>query len=358
MLRMKYISKEVYVADEPIVHVGREEVEFLKQRVHDTERRRIRLCAHRGIDDKLQEMFIVLSGETYLRPSKHLNKDESLHIIEGLADYVFFDEAGNITDVLSLGDYASGCRSYCRIPESANHALLVRSDVLVIHETTEGPFRRSDTVFASWAPDEGDKTAINKFICQLSVLEKEKLDMMRMKANSKEVCVADEPIVSVGRPELEFLKGRVRDSERKRIRLCAHKDIQDKLHEMFVVYLGETYVRPNKHLQKDESLHILEGAADFIFFDEVGNITDVIPLGDYASGRRFYCRVPESAYHTLIMRSDVLVIHEATPGPFRKSDTIFAPWAPEEGDTIAVNKFIEKLSGVAENFIPTGKELI
>ena len=47
---------------------------------------------------------------------------------------------------------------------------------------------------------------------------------------------------------------------------------------MFVVYSKDTFVQVNKHLGKDESLHILEGEATFIFFDDIGNIINVTEL--------------------------------------------------------------------------------
>jgi hypothetical protein len=37
-------------------------------------------------------------------------------------------------------------------------------------------------------------------------------------------------------------------------------------------------------------------------------------------------------FHTLIIRSDLLVVHEITNGPFVPSGTVFAAFAPEEGD--------------------------
>lgn len=168
--------------------------------------------------------------------------------------------------------------------------------------------------------------------------------MLRMEATNEEVYVADQRVVNIGRSDVEFLRERVHRNARKRIRLCAHKETEDKLHEMFVVYVKETYIRPNKHLGKDESLHILEGVADFVFFDDEGNVTDVVPLGHYSSGREFYCRIPESVYHTLLIRSDMIAIHESTPGPFKRADTIFAPWAPEEADVAAVRRFTERLA--------------
>ena len=172
---------------------------------------------------------------------------------------------------------------------------------------------------------------------------------MTLKAINPEVYVAEDTVVRIGAPLLKTLEDRVHDTERKRVRVCAHKDVSDKLHEMFVVYVKETYVRPNKHLGKDESLHIIRGAADFIFFDEDGNMTDVVFLGEYGSDREFYCRVPQNVWHTLIIRSDEIVIHEATPGPFRREDTLFADWGPLEGDTEAVGAFIDTLeSGIAD----------
>lgn len=165
---MKKINNEVFYADEQIVKVGFRDIRFLKGQVADTDRKRTRLCAHRDINDVLQEMFIVLAKETYIRPHKHLNKAESLHLIEGLADVIFFDENGTITDVIPIGEYLSGCRFYYRIDKPAYHTLVIHSDVLIFHETTQGPFLRTNTVFAPWAPDENDMVAARSFTEQLS----------------------------------------------------------------------------------------------------------------------------------------------------------------------------------------------
>lgn len=161
---------------------------------------------------------------------------------------------------------------------------------------------------------------------------------------TEEVYVVDAPIAHFGAKGIQFLKDHVYQTQRKRVRVCMHKNIQEKLHEMFVCYVKETYVRPNKHIKKDESLHIIHGSADFIFFDDKGVITDIVPLGDYASGRNFYCRIPESVYHTFVIKSDIIVIHESTPGPFRREDTEFASWAPEEANAKAVQQYMKQLA--------------
>jgi cupin fold WbuC family metalloprotein len=121
-----------------------------------------------------------------------------------------------------------------------------------------------------------------------------------------------------------------------------------------VVYTGMTYVRANLHMGKDESLHILEGEADFIFFDNHGNIIDVIELGDKHSGKNFFIRVPQGVFHTIIMKSDYLIIHEATPGPFDSSETLWASWSPLDSDLPAVVLYRNDLNRKLEDFFNCG----
>jgi cupin fold WbuC family metalloprotein len=167
---------------------------------------------------------------------------------------------------------------------------------------------------------------------------------MKYKEKSPEVLVADEEIVRVARPDIELLKSRAPKTMRRRTRFCAHQKGEDSIHEMLIVLLRGTYIRPHKHLAKVESFHIVEGAVDVVVFDEAGTIVDIVQMGDYASGRNFYYRISQPAYHTLVLRSDVLVIHETTNGPFHRDDSIFAPWSPAEEDEAAANAFMKKLS--------------
>jgi cupin fold WbuC family metalloprotein len=270
MTKTSMITPDVFVTEERYPSVGREDVDRLQAALPGSSRGRVRLCAHKDNADRMHEMFIAFDGQNYVRPSRHLGKDESLHMLEGAGDYFFFDAGGQVTDVVSLGTYDSEHQFYCRIPEGADHALLIRSDRIAIHETTPGPFRREDTVFTPWSPAETDADAARAFLETLRRHPRSRRAPLKMKQISEEVYVADEPIVSVGRQEMDFLKARVGETRRKRVRLCAHKDIENTLHEMFVVYMDMTYVRPNMHINKDESLHILEGEADFIFFDDHG----------------------------------------------------------------------------------------
>jgi cupin fold WbuC family metalloprotein len=161
-----------------------------------------------------------------------------------------------------------------------------------------------------------------------------------------EVLYTRDALTKVDRSEIDHFKQLSSANPRKRVRLCAHADPEDRLHEMLIVHERGAYVRPHKHPGKTESTHIIEGMVDVVVFDDHGHITDVLSVGDYASGRTFYYRMAVPAFHTLLIRSDVLVFHEITNGPFDRSNTVFAPWAPADHDTAAVEHYVEKLEGV------------
>jgi len=167
--------------------------------------------------------------------------------------------------------------------------------------------------------------------------------VLRAKTESAEVRYAADAVVLVDAADVARLKQEAAQNARKRIRLCAHHGIDDRLHEMLIVHTHDTYVRPHKHLGKSESFHVIEGDVDVIIFDDEGGVTDFIPMGAFASGRPFFYRIAEPRFHTLLIRSDVLVFHETTGGPFRRDDTVFAPWAPEDGDAAAVTRFLADL---------------
>jgi hypothetical protein len=79
-------------------------------------------------------------------------------------------------------------------------------------------------------------------------------------------------------------------------------------------------------------------------FDDDGGITDVIELGDRNSGRNFFYRLSESRFHMPLSRTDMLVIHEVTNGPFDRDRTIFAPFAPAEDQIDEARKYMSEIT--------------
>ncbi|GAB2861214.1 hypothetical protein GCM10027277_32350 [Pseudoduganella ginsengisoli] len=156
---------------------------------------------------------------------------------------------------------------------------------------------------------------------------------MQLIKQSNEVYVAPGPVAAIGAAEIALLKEAVDASPRGRVRINLHADGSAPLHEMFIAIKPGSYIRPHKHPAKSESFHLVHGAVDVVVFDDAGNVTQVVKLGqpDGGDGRRaFYYRMSEPLFHTLIIRSDVLIVHETTNGPFDRSATIFAGFAPEE----------------------------
>jgi cupin fold WbuC family metalloprotein len=160
---------------------------------------------------------------------------------------------------------------------------------------------------------------------------------------SEEVLYPKEALVTADQTDIKIFKQLSAHNLRKRIRLCTHIEQTDSLHEMLILHTKGTYVRPHKHPGKSESTHIIEGLVDLILFDERGRIERIIRMGDYASGRTFYFRMAAPIFHTLIIRSEVLVFHETTNGPFAKNTNIFAPWAPVDTDVDLINHFMVEL---------------
>lgn len=232
--------------------------------------------------------------------------DESVLVLEGKA--VCEVLLGDRIQKVELHEYKSGKSFYCRMPARKPHRVMVEGQVQIVRGTTRNPdIVRADDIPALPQVN-GDRT-------------------MRMLRTGTEAFHVTEPVVTVGKAEISQLKNEIEWTPRTRIRLCAHKNANDLIHEMFVLYTNKTYIQPNKHIAKDETFHILEGEASFITYNDSGDVQDIVELGDYQSGKAFYFRVPEGMYHSVIMHSDYLVIHEATPGPYDRSATVWASWA-------------------------------
>jgi cupin fold WbuC family metalloprotein len=164
MQAVRKINDEVYYTADGVTLVGPEEIAFLKARAAETPRQRTRLCTHPAPDSGLHEMLIVHGRDAYVRPHRHLGKSESLHVMEGRATAILFDEGGTPRRRVPLGDGA--CRYY-RIDDAVFHSLLIESDWFVFHEVTAGPFDPAKTEWASWSPDGKDDAAAQRYMSGL-----------------------------------------------------------------------------------------------------------------------------------------------------------------------------------------------
>ena len=174
---------------------------------------------------------------------------------------------------------------------------------------------------------------------------------MKLRKVNDEVFIADEGIVRCGDADVEFLRERALANARKRARICAHKTNADLLHEMLIVIAAASYIRPHRHLNKSESFHVIEGEVDVAVFDDAGTLNDVIQLGPHGSGRNFFYRLSHSAFHTLLIRTDFLVIHEVTNGPFDPAGSVHAAFAPAENDADAALAYMKRVDVEVSRFL-------
>ena len=166
--------------------------------------------------------------------------------------------------------------------------------------------------------------------------------MIKFFKQSDEVLYAIGDFVCLSKNDLLELKKLSYKNKRQRIRFCAHKNTSEDLHEMFIVHTRECYVRPHYHINKPESLHVVEGQADLLIFNKIGEIKKVIKLSNNSNKGIVFYRIKEDIIHMIIIKSKYFIFHEVTKGPFKLENTRFPNWAPE-GNLISDNSFINNL---------------
>jgi len=114
--------------------------------------RRARYCLHSGHNDPVQEMVIAMCRDSLVRPHQHPSRAESLCVIDGCAVLIVFDGNGQVTRRTMLGD-DQGTR-FVRYASGVWHTLIPITDVVIVHEVTQGPFDNQGTTYASWSPVE------------------------------------------------------------------------------------------------------------------------------------------------------------------------------------------------------------
>lgn len=347
MPNLKMMTTEAYQATDKIVHLSDRVFDFLGTAIHKSPRKRTRICTHRSVNEKLHEMFVIYNKATYVRPNKHLGKDESVYVLKGEADFIFFDDAGAPTQVVRMGSSGDGLAYYCRVPAEVYHTIIMRSEEIVLFEGTPGPFNPAETLYADWAPAESEPIAVAAYIEELNryiAAASAQPESLALKPVNKLVYQAVERVVPLGQAENKFLKDDLMQKQLDRIRICCHPGLEDRLHEMLMVFSKETYIRPSLHVDKEESLLILEGFGTYYFFDAQGNVIDRVPLGPIGSGRSFYCRIPANTYHCLIVESPTLTAKETTSGPFSRADTEFPAWAPDGVNMQVARSYLDSVS--------------
>lgn len=151
-----------------------------------------------------------------------------------------------------------------------------------------------------------------------------------------EVFHNDENVAIVGDAWLQFLKQCAQESPLRRSRYCLHHSADDQVHEMIIVMCRDVIFRPHRHRAKSESYHIIEGFLDVILFSDSGTPEHKIEMGPLGSGANFAYRLNISQFHAVLPRSEYVVVHESTSGPFVPGEAEIAPWSPSDIEALRV----------------------
>lgn len=150
--------------------------------------------------------------------------------------------------------------------------------------------------------------------------------------------------VKATRKLIEELKEISRGCGNKNVRLCLHENPQAQAHDMIILEKKGKYYPPHKHLEKGESFHIIEGKMGVFIFAESGSVIDASIL---SPDDNFIYRVGVNMYHAVMPLSDLVVYHEAKPGPFLgEKDSIYPSWAPPGDKPQEADNYKNKLLGI------------
>lgn len=171
----------------------------------------------------------------------------------------------------------------------------------------------------------------------------------RWREESPGVFYTDDSLVTADQAAIGFLKRAALASPLRRARLCAHPAPDATQHDMLIASHRDTYVAPHRHLDKSETLLVVEGTATVLLFDDNGQPTHVFAMAAANSGKSFFYRMPPRVFHSLLIESEFLVFVESTKGPFRREDSENAPWAPAPQDAAGGRVFRQQIeAAIAE----------
>jgi cupin fold WbuC family metalloprotein len=251
---------------------------------------RARWCGHTDDDDALHTMLIVFGDAVTVQPAKHLDKSESMLVLNGDAEYFFFDDEGVMSARIHLTSFGPDAPFFCRVPRGRVHAVAVTSTTLIGHEVTSGPFQPTQTQVPSWAPPEGSAAAGMLFA--------------ELRART-----APKPTHDLGVVRHDDVDRLLADAQRTgRAELVVH-GADDVVDERFVSSCGGR-LEPQRGAA-DRSLVVVRGTATLIVYDD-DDVPSSMLLSAFSAGGSFAARVPAGRWHVLIPGVGGVVLHAAS----------------------------------------------
>jgi cupin fold WbuC family metalloprotein len=149
--------------------------------------------------------------------------------------------------------------------------------------------------------------------------------------------------------DLNYLKDKYFKSERRRHRLCFHQNTEILLHDIVIIYDSKSYIPPNKHIGKSETIVLLQGELEFFIFNDRGEPFFGTKLSATDKQYPFIIRVPPNTWHGLrCISEEPCIVKETITGPYWKESLKWAEFAPSEVENSSSKKGFEWYESVAK----------
>lgn len=133
-------------------------------------------------------------------------------------------------------------------------------------------------------------------------------------------------LTSVGLPQITKLQNQISDSQETQGRICCHPLDSSIVQEMFLSFNRGTTFPIMRHIDKSESLIILNGTLDYRIYSKLGEIIDTVSMSSFqtrtpSNSLPFYIWINRNTYHSPLVTSEILLAKETTSGPFLPKKT-------------------------------------
>ena len=335
MESIKAISKETSFLLDPYSRgMNKKTFDYLIESYTSSERQRHRVCFHQNTKVDLHDIIIAYDKQTYIPPNKHVGKPETIMLLKGELEVYIFNDNGLCVNAIKLSAEDKGYPFLLRMPPNTWHGLRCISEgPCIVKETITGPYDSKSLQLAEFAPSEKINAETNQgfqYYERLSSQNAQELSKpKRSEYTQINECVLQscDQFPVVNREVVVKLKEMAEKTELQRARLCLHPNTNDSLQEMIIYLTGSCDIDVSYHINKDESLAVIEGEGRHDFYSDDNKVYSSYRLANFKTmlkrGSDFRCftRINRFVPHKIIPSSEGVAIYEATTGPFHREDT-------------------------------------
>jgi cupin fold WbuC family metalloprotein len=136
----------------------------------------------------------------------------------------------------------------------------------------------------------------------------------------------DGEVVVLDPPLLKRLEKMAAADPDGRARICLHADDAEPVQQMIIAFTKRSVIPPHRHHQKHESYTVISGEIDLVLYDDDGRESRVVELSAEDPEKARMAQLRGDCFHTVVPRSEMVVMLEVTNGPFDRARTELADW--------------------------------